>query len=118
MASTKKPGRSWVYDLILIDKDDKSRKFCTLCPEGSKPIKCGAKKCNTTNLSKHLLKHHFAEAIEVKIKYSEQSTIIKQMLAKKTKFPLGDPLAAPFNEALTQHIMGEISLTTDVWTSV
>ena len=76
MASSKPPGKSWVYDLIIIDKDDKSLKYCTLCGDDSKPIKCGSKeKCNTTNLSYHLLKHHWHEAMEVKNKYLENCKI-------------------------------------------
>ena len=70
MASSRPTGKSWVYDLIIIDKEDKTKKFCTLCPEDSNPIKCGNKaRSNTTNLSSHLLKHHRHEAMEVKNKH-------------------------------------------------
>ena len=63
MASSRPQGKSWVYDLIIIDKEDKSKKICTLCPEDSKPIKCSNKhKSNTTNLQYHLMKHHYEEA--------------------------------------------------------
>ena len=87
MASTKTNGKSWVYGLILIDKDDKSVKYCALCPPGTKPIKCGPKgRCNTTNLSSHLLTHHWDEAIKVKTKYSENQKTKVTKVENKTRF--------------------------------
>ena len=75
-SSSNPPGKSWVYDIIIEDKDDKSLKICTLCGDHIKPIKCGSKaKCNTINLSYHLLKHHWYEAMEVKTKHLEDALL-------------------------------------------
>ena len=87
MASSKPPGKSWVYDLILIDKDDRTKKYCTLCPEDSKPIKCGNKnKSNTTNLSYHLLKHHLEEATDVRNKHMQEN----KLKIDKRKLDMGE----------------------------
>ena len=126
MASSKPPGKSWVYDLILIDKDDRTKKYCTLCPEDSKPIKCGNKnKSNTTNLSYHLLKHHLEEATDVRNKHMQENKLkidkrkldmgeihyrqstIKETLNKKEKWNVNDSRAMPYHDAVVQYIIGE-----------
>ena len=87
MASSRPQGRSWVFDLIIIDKEDKSNKFCTLCPEDSKPIKCGNKhKSNTTNLQYHLMKHHYEEATEIRNKFIQENKLKKE----KRQLDMGD----------------------------
>ena len=70
----KKTNSSWVWELIISDKIDRSLKFCCLCPPGSGPIKCGRTKgrLNTSNLGYHLETKHSEEASEVKARFKER----------------------------------------------
>ena len=70
----KKTNSSWVWELIISDKIDRSLKFCCLCPPGSGPIKCGRTKgrLNTSNLGYHLETKHSEEASEAKARFKER----------------------------------------------
>ena len=73
-SSSNPLGKSWVYDIIKEDEDDKNLKICTLCGSNSKPIKCGSKtKCSIVNLSYHLFKHHPYEAWQAKTKHLQDA---------------------------------------------
>ena len=108
------PGKSksWVYELIVVDKDDSSLKYCSLCPPGTAAIKCGSKsRTNTSNLQYHLTSKHRDEADEAKERFKDKErlaaelkrshmgeshyvqTTIKQTLAKKVKWSVKGPRA-------------------------
>ena len=121
-----KKTNSWVWELIVTDKEDGSLKYCSLCPVGSAPIKCGSKaRTNTSNLAYQLETKHKEDALEAKSRFKEKQAIdahskrshmgeahyvqstIKQTLSKKVKWDVTDSRAKEFNDSVLRYIVGE-----------
>ena len=66
--NTPRKSKSWVYDLIEVDYDDKKIKMCKICGAilyGGRNTKCS----KTVYLSYHIFKHHPDKAWEAKSRH-------------------------------------------------